>query len=53
MVFDISGRRILERRIPAGTSRYRINETSSLRTGVYLLDIRSGTDHEIIRFIKK
>ncbi len=53
MVFDISGRKVMERSVPAGTSRYRINETSSLRPGIYLLEIRNANDRELIRFMKK
>jgi hypothetical protein len=53
LVFDISGRKVMESTVPAGISRYRINETTSLRAGIYLLEIRSGNDRELIRFMKK
>lgn len=51
-IFDISGRKVIEKKAAADVSLYRIHEVSTLRPGVYLLEIRSGSVRELIKFIK-
>ncbi len=53
VIFDISGRRLLERQASPNTSQYRISEISTLKPGIYLLEIRTGNERELLKFIKK
>jgi len=52
-IFDISGRIMLQKKLTGGNSRQRIYEVSSLRPGIYMLEVRTGENRELIRFMKK
>lgn len=48
-VWDLTGRKVIERTV-RGAVRQRL-EVSQLQPGIYLLDLRSGTDRQTKRFI--
>ncbi len=52
-IYDLTGKKILQKVLPPRIQRYSIAETEKLLPGIYILDIIQNGAHELLRFIKK
>lgn len=50
---DVSGRILLQRSIAPGNSVYRLEAIDALKPGIYFIQITTGTEKEVLKFIKK
>jgi hypothetical protein len=52
-ISDLTGKTLQQGTIPGGTSRYRINDISRLASGIYLLELNSGEERQVRKFVKQ